>query len=525
MASKQIYDTLNRAWKSTCKVLLGEEIGEMGEFEGWLNLNAEGLTVRKSVSDREIYSAVPHYCKKAKFVSFDEIDYARKFEPLSINEIKDIDSIVEALQGHFAYTGNVILGNSKDVEESSDIQNSFHVLGSSFVYDSEYVAHCSYMRNCKYAFGSVQDVESSFGIRSINPYKNSRCLEAWSCFVCSDIYFSAGIENSRNVMFSFNAKNRQNIIGNIALEKEKFAELKAKLLAEIAAELRAKKAMTPLVDMFKGDKRRPKLGKIETVERSDEGDKAPIEKAFRDTTRIVLGKELQDMDSYGGWMMRYVPDVETVKSSATGRTSHLGLVNPYKFFPQDRLAKDGEARKLGEDLKMGEKDIGSLKSVLDSLWKIAFFSSEATVGEIRNIVGGIPMVNTSSNCYRSALVSVDEYCAFSYWPRNSKYIFGSDEAFFSSFCIRSFHSERLSRTFEVDGCRDCADVYYSHNCENVQDSMFCFNVKNLRNAIGNGVLPLEKYKAVKKSLLEQIVAELEKKKTLKWDIYNIGCAK
>ncbi len=30
---------------------------------------------------------------------------------------------------------------------------------------------------------------------------------------------------------------------------------------------------------------------------------------------------------------------------------------------------------------------------------------------------------------------------------------------------------------------------------------------------------------IKKSLLEQIVAELEKKKDLEWDIYNIGCAK
>ena len=32
----------------------------------------------------------------------------------------------------------------------------------------------------------------------------------------------------------------------------------------------------------------------------------------------------------------------------------------------------------------------------------------------------------------------------------------------------------------------------------------------------------ETYKKVKESLLEQIVSELERKKDLKWDIYNIG---
>jgi hypothetical protein len=104
-------------------------------------------------------------------------------------------------------------------------------------------------------------------------------------------------------------------------------------------------------------------------------------------------------------------------------------------------------------------------------------------------------------------------------------MFGCDVTFYSSFCIKGYYSSRLTRVLEADCCRDCTDLYFAHNCENVHDSMFCFNTKNLRNAIGNGVLPVEKYKAVKKSLLEQIVSELEKKKDLKWDIYNIGCAR
>ena len=70
-----------------------------------------------------------------------------------------------------------------------------------------------------------------------------------------------------------------------------------------------------------------------------------------------------------------------------------------------------------------------------------------------------------------------------------------------------------------------SDLYYSHNCENVHDSMFCFNAKNLRHAVGNAVLEAGAYKKLKSQLLEQIAGELAAKKDLKWDIYNIGCCK
>jgi hypothetical protein len=53
--------------------------------------------------------------------------------------------------------------------------------------------------------------------------------------------------------------------------------------------------------------------------------------------------------------------------------------------------------------------------------------------------------------------------------------------------------------------------------------MFCFNVKNLRNAIGNAQFPPDKYRSIKDSIIEQMADRLIKKKDLKWNIYNIGC--
>lgn len=72
-------------------------------------------------------------------------------------------------------------------------------------------------------------------------------------------------------------------------------------------------------------------------------------------------------------------------------------------------------------------------------------------------------------------------------------------------------------------CGYCSDTYFSHNCENVHESMFCFNVKNRRHNIGNAQYDENEYNKIKSSLMVQMIEELEDKKSLKIDIYNIGC--
>ena len=82
----------------------------------------------------------------------------------------------------------------------------------------------------------------------------------------------------------------------------------------------------------------------------------------------------------------------------------------------------------------------------------------------------------------------------------------------------------LNRCFEVDSCSNCADTLFAHNCEGLNEAMFCFNVKGKRCAIGNAALPPEQYKRIKNSLVEQMADEIIKNKRLRYDIFNIGCA-
>jgi hypothetical protein len=59
----------------------------------------------------------------------------------------------------------------------------------------------------------------------------------------------------------------------------------------------------------------------------------------------------------------------------------------------------------------------------------------------------------------------------------------------------------------------------------VRDSIFCWNSKNLRYAVGNTVLGQEKFVQAKLMLVDFVLSELESGGGLGFDIFEIGCLK
>ena len=110
--NQNTYEEVNDAWKKTCRILFGKEVGDMKTYAEWLNEYPLPTKTKKSaISGKEIIIGNTEYCDNAKFISFDEIDFNKKYPPLNINEIKDIDSIAQAIQERIYYTGNGILGD------------------------------------------------------------------------------------------------------------------------------------------------------------------------------------------------------------------------------------------------------------------------------------------------------------------------------------------------------------------------------------------------------------------------------
>jgi hypothetical protein len=454
------------------------------------------------------------------------VDFGKKYPALGINEVKDLDSLLEAAAERAAYAGNIILGNSGHVERSSSISDSFYMHNTSMLGDCKYCANCSRGRLCEDSFGTYGPGESEFCIRCNQTYRDKRCFEAWMTQNCADAYYSYNLKNCSDCFFCFNVRNKRHAIGNRELEKGKYLQIKEKLLGEIAGELRRKKRLPSLMDIVaECDYKKPAV-RLEDDETEDDSGKKAAETSFQKTTKMVLGRQLSSIDQYGKWLRRHSDEIVELRSAASGKRI---LASPVCIsliqIPPERALTTPEALQLGKTTNISEEqaDRFTLAGAHRAIGEIAFFNVEFTEGTSTHITECTTYIENSF-CYRSAAMVYSKYCGYAFYPRSCEHVFGGDQFFDCSFCINCYYSVKLTRCFEMDSCRSCSDCYYCHNCEGLTDCMFCFNLKNKRNAVGNLELPADKYRSIKAGLLQQIAGELKSKKGVPSLIDIVGAA-
>jgi hypothetical protein len=385
------------------------------------------------------------------------------------------------------------------------------------------------IKECEYVFGSDGIGVSKFLVRGHEGYKLTRCLEAWKSQTCSDCYYVNGVTDSADCMFCFNVRSKRHAIGNLELPREKYLPIKQKLLSEIAEMLHKEHRLPSLLEIAgakRGKSYEPLLKELRQLEKAEKPDLSRIEAAFSNTSKLVMGKRLSRIDDYSAWLKSHVLKMEVGKSIISGKPMLLADYSNYLLYPRNRLVTRLEAEFIGDHIRLDGPDAEKLSfsSISEGISKIAYLSPEFFFGDNINVIECSTQYQ-SMDSYRSPGVSFSKNTAYSFWPRTADCIFGSSMAFESFYCVHCYYSENLNRCFEVDSSKSCSDSYFLHNCENVRDSMFCFNAKNLNNAIGNAQMPPEQYRKIKSSIVAQLAGELEKKKDLKWDIFNVGAAK
>ena len=517
---------LDRRWRNACKVLFKEDVGPLSDFGDWLDGMIDSNRHEKSaVSGKEVSLGVKEYAANALFISLDEVNFGKKYQSADLGGAS-LDSAISLLSGRFLYAGNLVTGNSGNVERSTNISDSFFVYDSAHYGDSKYLYKCTVGRVCEDCFGTHGPGESSFCIRCTQTYRDTRCFEAWMTQNCSDAYYSFNLDNCSECIFCFNLRGRRHCIGNAQLSPEKYAEAKARLLSEMSAGLRKDKRLPSLMDII-AESRREKPAIPPMKEDAEGGGLEEVEGAFSRTASLVLGAKLSGIDNYAKWLYAHAHNMEQVKSAASGRQMlFLPYVTALPKLHRGRMLTMGEALWLGENSAMAPEEAEgiSLKNAHEKIGPLAYFPVEFREGKNPCITGCFMSLHTSY-CYRTSAMVYSKLCACGMWPRSSEHCFGFDTLWDCSFCINCYHSVKLSRCFECDSCHGCTGCYFCHNAENCRDCMFCFNAKNLKNAIGNVEYPREEYLRIKNRLLSEISGELEKKKSLKWSIYNIGAAK
>ncbi|MCX6769624.1 MAG: hypothetical protein NT051_03005 [Candidatus Micrarchaeota archaeon] len=518
---------LQKRWDSTCRVLFGQEVGQLPEFGKWLSEIGEQLAHRKSsVSGKDVSYAIANYKEGSRWIGFEEIDFTKKAAPLPEIEGASIEELVAALQDKFYYVGSAVLGNSQSVEKSSGITDCFYMHETGKLTECKYTAYSIIGRLGEDCFGVNGIGESAMCVKCCETFRNRRCFELWQSRSCSDCFYSHNLDDCQECFFCFNAKNLRYAIGNLQLPKEKYLEVKKRLQAEMAALLKKEKRLPSLVDIV-AKCPTPTAPKLSAPPAPEKTDKAPIEEAFAKTCNIILGQRLPGrIDDYSGWLKRDIHKSRALCSAASKKQVLCFDYCRYFELPSNRLLAIEEAREIGEKAKISAAQAESLllANAHERISNVAFFCPEYKDGMNLNNIGCANM-GDSAHCYCSSPVVFSKYAGYCFWPRSSEHAFGCGALLSSEFNIRCFNSVKLSRCFEADFSRDCSGIYFCHNCENVHDSMFCFNAKNLSYAIGNVEVGREKFMEIKKRLLGEIARELGEKKSLSVGIYSIGAKK
>lgn len=253
---------------------------------------------------------------------------------------------------------------------------------------------------------------------------------------------------------------------------------------------------------------------------------AALDKAFTETTKLLLGQGLNPIDDYADWLGKYVPLPSLAKSAVSGKDVWIPPAINYfgKSFNKSKIISMEEMEQVNVS-PFAAKDIetATLNDLRTKFIKpLSFFCGNFRYLESENfekVSGG----GGGRNVYYSEDIYLDvKNVAFSNYALYCVNVFGSHNVTYSQFAIHAYNSTQISRCFEVEGCTNSRDLLFSHNCENVNDSMFCFNAKNLKYAIGNVQLPPDKYREIKNIILADLVRQLKQNKSLKYSIFNIG---
>jgi len=238
-------------FKATCRVLFGREIGELEDLAPYLREHVEPpMAAKSAISGRQVYLSQPFYCKEARFADIAELPSTGN--ALSINDIKDIDSALEAMAEKFSYCGNKNLGISKDVVQSDMCNDSLDIISSQNVMSSKHAAYCNGIRASECAYGCMLGGEVGFAMHSQIFFYSKRCFESSLCFHSTDIFCSFNCSDCIETMFSFNQKAKRHMIGNVELPKGDYMALKAKLVGEIALHLEKKKRFPGIFELADG---------------------------------------------------------------------------------------------------------------------------------------------------------------------------------------------------------------------------------------------------------------------------------
>ena len=244
---------MEQAFSRTAKILFGAELSGLEAYRPWLVRRIpEGYWRKSAISGSRLF--IGNY---AKYSEIPESRVVLEEEALKLVELTPPHEGIEkiTLDTAHKFLGSIAYfsleyhdGTNSNVIDCMAYAYSSNVCQSAPCVQIKDSAYDMWPRSTEHAFGCGVLFDSQFCMHCYQSVKLQRCFECDSCRDCSDSYFCHNCENVQNGIFCFNAKNLRYAVGNSEVGREKFLEVKKRLLEYLGARLKKEKKLE--LDIF-----------------------------------------------------------------------------------------------------------------------------------------------------------------------------------------------------------------------------------------------------------------------------------
>lgn len=244
----RLENDLEKAFQNITAVVLGKKLCNYQDYGAWLTENVSTNEYGESVlSGKKIYLPPFDFYRDIKhnILTIDEAYNIQGKKQLSGSELDSLtfSNAKKSLQKLSTTTPNTIYGENSNMSECDFYYNSHYCYKGCALNRCKYSLYSFWPRQSSYTIGCYYTFSSEFCIKCYNSENLTRCFEMSDCANCTDSIFCHNCENLNNCMFCFNVKAKRYAIANVEVGKEKYVEIRKKVLDEITNRLEKTKSL------------------------------------------------------------------------------------------------------------------------------------------------------------------------------------------------------------------------------------------------------------------------------------------
>lgn len=207
------------------------------------------------------------------------------------------------------------------------------------------------------------------------------------------------------------------------------------------------------------------------------------------------------------FMQKFTFDIrlpQPVKDEIDGSNTWAQSTNPTRFVKlQNARNMEFGGASAKTDYLRPKRPLNGVEDILAAWNEINLTTTERYKDSLN--VSESDNIYYSENVYRSQDIHKSKNVLFSDGINGCEFIVASQRSGDSTFCIRIEDSGNITNSFNVSWSGNITNCFFMHDTGDMQDSMFCTNIKGKRFCIANMQYDEEEYNKIKDIMVRWIL--------------------